>query len=265
MLVGAVIGGAGGGFGVYVGGAVNSALAGVVQSSVISGAISGAAGGAAAGALVGGLSAAYYGGDIGESMLFGAGFGTLGGAAFGAVGFPNNPWKVGAYAAIGGGLSELSGDGFGQGALMAGGIALMAYGYYKFTDIGSGHGGRLPKGDVSDGTAIRKTGDPVKDMAIMDANRNKSYFTTAGKTLGELNSPYHEGAPGPRWLSSHSPFLNDISYAHDFVWTRIFGNAGWNMITNYGSMLPAAALTLGGAAAYYAPVTSAAAFGMQHE
>ncbi len=123
----------------------------------------------------------------------------------------------------------------------------------------------MPKGDLSDGTAIRKTGDPVKDMAIMDSNRNKNYFSTAGKTPGELIQPFHEGAPGPCWLTSHVPFANDIAYVHDFGWGRIFGNAGWNVITNYGSMLPAAATTFGGAAVNYSPITSGVISGMDHE
>ncbi len=225
------------------------------------------AGGAAGGTVAGGMGAGFNGGDIGQGMLTGMGLGAVGGAAFGGIGghFGKtwNLYRVGAYTLAGGGVSELAGGDFGTGAMFAGGMTLCAYGYYKLTDIANG--GRVPKGELSDGTAIQKTGDPETDMRLMDANRNKSWFGSAGETLKELNSRGHEGWSKFRWLTSHVPFANDIAYVHDFGWGRIFGNAGWNVITNYGSMLPAAVLTLSGAAAYYSPLTSGLMFGIREE
>ncbi|MDY7038527.1 MAG: RHS repeat-associated core domain-containing protein, partial [Thermodesulfobacteriota bacterium] len=77
MAKGAVIGAAAGGVGGYAGGwAYNAAWSGTGGSALLAG---GVVGGAAAGATGGGLSAAVYGGNIGEGILKGAGYGALAG------------------------------------------------------------------------------------------------------------------------------------------------------------------------------------------
>jgi hypothetical protein len=189
MLAGGVIGGVAGGVGGYMGGLYN-----------------GAVGGAAAGATAGGLSSAYYGGNVMDGILKGAVIGGIGGAAFEGIGYPNSLGRVAAYTAVSGGLAELAGGDFGQGVMIGGSLAFMGYGYYKLTDIGNG--GRLPKGDLSDGTAMVKDNDPKIDLPKMDANRNKSYLGEAAIKLEALNNGVHEGSPMFRWLTSHTFLLH---------------------------------------------------------
>jgi hypothetical protein len=94
----------------------------------------------------------------------------------------------------------------------------------------------------------------------MDANPNTSWFGTASSDPRILNNAGYEGWAPFRWLTSHVPFANDIAYAHDFGADRIF-HSFWNPVTNYGSMLPAATLTLGAATTSYSPLTFGLIFG----
>ncbi len=57
---------------------------------------------------------------------------------------------------------------------------------------------------------------------------------------------------------------NDIAYGHDFIIDRLFNGTN-NFFTNYGTMLPATVLTVGGAAAYYSPMMSGILLGMTNE
>ncbi len=136
MLAGAVIGGAAGYMG-FVGNTwgVDAALAAGwgKTSTIMVGAMTG---GIAAGGTAGGLGAAYYGGDVGQGMLQGAGYGAISGAAFGGIGghFGDtwDLWRVGAHTIAGGGMAELTGNNFGDGAIFAGGAAFARYAYNKF-------------------------------------------------------------------------------------------------------------------------------------
>jgi len=244
MLMGGVIGAVSAGVYSLAEGTAAVALTGAVQA----GAISGAAGGAAAGATAGYLGAAMTGGDVGQGILKGAWLGALGGAAFGAIGAPTSPVKVGAYALTGGGLSALGGGSFGEGALMAGGLALMTYGYYSFTN------GRLPKGELSDGTAMVKDEKSEAAMKEISDNPNVSHMGKTAHKLDDLYKGKYEGNPYFRWITSHVPMSNDGSVLHDFGGYRIFDKF-WNPVTNYGSMIPSAALTVGAVAGYYMPFT----------
>ncbi len=188
-------------------------------------------------------------------MLQGAGYGALSGAAFGAIGFPDNPWKVAAYGGIGGGLSELTGGDFAEGAIVAGGLALMGCGYSKFVD------GRDPTGRTSSGNAIDKPiGNRNAAMAKMNQNPNSPAFGLTSPTVSRAH-PLSEQSL--RWIPNNIPIANDIAFLHDFFAYKIFTNQNTWRFANYPTMVPAAVWTLGGVATYYAPTTSIMALGVK--
>ncbi len=247
MAIGALIGGVSGGVGMGVSGLVGDGLAG------------GFLGGMAGGATAGGLSTAFYGGDAIENITRVAVFGAAAGFAFGAIGFPNTPWKVAAYGGIGGGLSALSGGDFAEGAIIASGIAIVGYGYYKFTN------GRLPTGRLSSGEAIEKPNDPQQAMTVMKKNPDSPFMGLAAKSrdLPAWDNTLSEQSL--RWIPNNIPIFNDISFMHDFFGYKIFTNPlSWKTAC-WPSMIPAAAWTMAGVATYYAPYTTVIVMGSHSE
>jgi len=187
-----------------------------------------------------------------QGIVVGGLYGALGGAAFGAMGTPDSLWKVGGYAAVGGGLSAASGGNFWDGVIFAGGLALAGYTYDWQTN------GRVPKGALSDGDFIMKTDNPIDDMASMSANPNKNYMGEAVTVeKGNINGFGTESWGPFRWATSHIPILNDFPYFHDFGWAQYLSNY-WNPVTNVGSMPPALALTVGAVGAHYMSTTYSA-------
>ncbi|MEM5789372.1 MAG: RHS repeat-associated core domain-containing protein, partial [Syntrophobacteraceae bacterium] len=140
MAIGGLIGGVSAGVFSAVSGPAGSflshvTLAGQMGPPMAGMMLAGQIGGGMIGGAAGGLSAGFYGGNIGESMLKGAGYGAVSGAAFGGIrGYYGNAWtpaRVGIQALASGGLAELSGGDFKNAALFAFGTAAAAYGYQQ--------------------------------------------------------------------------------------------------------------------------------------
>jgi hypothetical protein len=197
------------------------------------------------------LGAAYYGGDIGESMLQGAGIGAVGGAAFGGIdayfGKTWNLYRVGAYTGVGSGLSTLGGGKFEDGAMMAGGAAFLAYGYNKLFAM------------PPDGRVATKDANLEREQApghYYDTNNTEhALFGKAGCT-GFLC----EGNPGMQSVAKNAPWVQQGSVLHDWM-VDVFPKAlQWVVLP---PTIPVAiAATLGGALAVHAPVAAPVALGL---
>ncbi|MBU0994093.1 MAG: RHS repeat-associated core domain-containing protein [Proteobacteria bacterium] len=242
MLTGALIGGIAGGVGAGVSGLVGGGLNGAVF------------GGLSAGATSGGLNAAQYGGDIGGGMFMGAVLGGISGATFGGIadayGSAWTPGRVMLSSAAGGWMSTVTGGNFSDGAMMAGGLAMMAYGYNKFVD------GRVPAGQTSSGDAIEKPEDRQRMMAEMNQNPNRPCVGLGrpDATLDSWNDWLSEHTL--RWIPNNIPMFNDIGFVHDFLGGKIFTNSSvWNVDSPW-TMAPAAVWTLGATTMHYAPTSS---------
>jgi len=144
-LIGGISAGVGFGSGSWAYGAVGGGDFGLVAGGVV--------GGAAGGATGGGLSAAFYGGNIGEGILKGTGYGSIAGGVTGgliALGVPN------AIAAAGGGYSsgyaQCGGNCGAEGALysFAGAIA-----HNALTIAGVGADGKVPAQGTPEWEAMR--------------------------------------------------------------------------------------------------------------
>ncbi len=238
MAVGAVIGGVSGG--------VYSGVSGVVSGSIASSTIAGAAGGAAAGATAGGMSAAYYGGNIGMEMLRGAGLGALGGAAFGAIGgYYGETWdlgRVGAYTLAGGGISQLSGQGFEKGALFAG---LTSFARYTYNEI-VGY------------DATWEGGEGYQEKGRYTLPR-EGFCHIGGQGIDPNGSLWHDLPLEGSALSRGANYIlsvNATAGLHDVMQIKLdqfFGGIGGESfgasmrgVLNYPGMIPAAALTTTG-------------------
>jgi hypothetical protein len=225
--------------GVYSGvsGVVSGAL--VTTNSTVSGAISGAAGGAAAGATAGGMSAAIYDGDIGQGMLRGAGLGAVGGAAFGGIGgyFGKawNMYRVGAYGLAGGGVSELAGQGFEKGAIIAGAAAFARFAYNEMVHYDA---------DCKPGGAAVAKGR--FDMPVEGANN-------IGIQTKPVNHEglFYEGGPVSR-AANCMPGINATGGMHDVFQVKLDEFFGGQALGNFmrstlnvPAMLPAAVFSYG--------------------
>ena len=239
MLTGAVIGGVSGGVFSGVEGAAAGAIKGTITNSTIAGAISRAAGGAAAGATAGGMGAAIYGGDIGQGILRGAGLGAVGGAAFGGIGgyFGKtwNMYRVGAYGLAGGGVSELAGNSFSEGAIFAGAAAFARFAYNEFVGFDAEW--------ESGGEAQEK-----KRLTIPYEHINNC--GTQGKSV-DINSLVGEGGITSRGINT-LPGGNSICGMHDALVVKIdnfFSGQGLGSFMrntlNIPLMPPAAAFSYG--------------------
>jgi hypothetical protein len=92
-------------------------------------------------------------------------------------------------------------------------------------------------------------------------NPNVSHMGKTAQDQIRLYQGLHEGNKFLRWITSHVPISNDTSVLHDFGSYKIFNNF-WNPATNCGSMLPAAALTVGAVAGYNMPLTWSVGVGL---
>ena len=177
MLTGAAIGFVSGG----LGGGVGSLVSGLTDSPIVGG----LAGGAVAGATARGMSASIYGGDIGEGILKGALYGGIGGSAFGAIGghFGDtwDLWRVGAYTLSGGGVAEISGGSFEEGAMFSLAIALSSYSFNRIVE-------EMPTGEPG-GEAVLKPG-PHELQRASQKNNNFGFANKHTISEGRL----HEGS-----------------------------------------------------------------------
>jgi RHS repeat-associated protein len=250
MLVGAVIGGVSGGVYSGVSGAVGGSLAAAVESGAISsttaGIISGGIGGMAAGAAAGGLSSAYYGGNIAQGISMGAILGGLSGGAFGGIGgYYGDSWslgRVGASTVAGGGISQLSGQGFEKGAMFAGATAFARFGYNEIV-------GYDAKWEGGEGYQEKGRYTLPREGFIHIGEQGKDPIGNFWHDLPLEGSPLSRGA-------NYIPAVNATAGLHDVMQIKLdqfFGNmvsesfgAFTRSVLNYPGMIPAAALTTTG-------------------
>ncbi|MBI4706342.1 MAG: hypothetical protein HY761_00225 [Candidatus Omnitrophica bacterium] len=206
------------------------------------GVLSAATTGALAGAAAGGVGGAFYGQNIGQSMLMGAAFGALSGAVFGGmiskVGGPDWNWKVGLErvglsAIAGGGISELAGGSFENGAMFAGAIAgadFLYRGIVSTKPAGKNVGASmktaqdngLPKLDAN-GKALMVDNKPVV------INTPKYSNVGFGSRVGDIslgNGLTGETGPVMSGLGRFVPGFQRFSLAHDITGdflSRTFG------------------------------------------
>ena len=209
MLVGVLIG--------AVSGFVGGGLAGLTANAL--GPIASAVLGGAAGGLVGGvMNAAYFGGDIGQAALLGAGYGALGGLVFGSISqlganakafnWKLGLAKIGLSAAAGGGMSELAGGEFWQGAAFAGAVASADFLYKVVT-------GEAPSINKATGEGeYRKEGVPAKNEG---ANRVGATMEMEPQGILGKSLEFVAGETGPimEQIGKYVPLAQTTAFFHD--------------------------------------------------
>ncbi len=194
---------------------------GGVASAAVSGAI---AGGAA-----GGTGAALYGGNISQGITRGAAFGALSGAVYGGMigKFGGTDWnwkvglgRVGLSAAAGGGISELAGGSFKEGAMFAGAIAGADFAYRSIVstqtagkNIGASmrtaENGALPKLD-SDGNPLMVDKKPT--VIHIRKQSNVGFGSKAGeRSIGSETGFFMDK------LGRFVPGMQGMSLPHDIT------------------------------------------------
>ncbi len=237
-------------------GAIGGGVAGGVGSQFSNAFIGSIVGGAAGGATVGGLSAAYYGGDIGQGILSGGGVGLAGGALFGGInaGFdkfvtqPNFRWelvRVSLEGAAGGGLSKLSGGEFWEGVAFSSAIAGSKFAY-KITTVLRDGKGQNAFWDSSNGQSAPK-GSNQDVWGPETGTSNVGIKYGQGENMGFLKSNV-TGESSPLMLAvSRVPGMNSMAYAHDiFMGSLTRGSMAGRLvapIVNMPTIAPAVGIT----------------------
>ena len=182
------------------------------------GVASGALSGAMAGAAAGGVGGALYGQNIGQSMLRGAAFGALSGAVFGGinqVGGKSWNWKSGLErvtlsAAAGGGINELAGGSFIDGAAFAGFIAGADFTYRAM----------LSTKNINQGASMKtaeKGGQPKDALTVVHSDRRISDvgYSEGPRASGLGHTFAGETGPVMSSLGRYVPGFQGMSLAHD--------------------------------------------------
>lgn len=167
--------------------------------------------------------------------------GTVSGAAtgmlFGAVGASGISGfsKVLASGTVGGITTEAQGGSFEDGFKMSGMTSLASYGYKAVV-------GRDPNPSVSNGESAPKDNGinihPSGNYSEMGLK-----YTTDQMISGTIPSA-SENSVFLRGITAVVPFMNALSVFHDKLGGMIESAGYWNDVTNYGTMLPAAAITV---------------------
>ncbi|MFC1755125.1 RHS repeat domain-containing protein, partial [Thermoproteota archaeon] len=205
MLIGAGIGAVSGAAGFGMSSFASNAL-GAIGSSV--------AGGAAGGMVGGVLNSAYYGDDLIRGALLGAGYGAVGGLAFGSIaqlGGKGWGWdlaRVGLSGVAGGGVAEMSGGEFWQGAAFAGAIAGADFLYRTVS-------GKAPSvNKATDEGEYRKKGVSAQNEganrvgATMEPGKRGSRGNISEFLFGETGSI-------PEGVGRHLDFAQSTALFHD--------------------------------------------------
>lgn len=221
---------------------------GGVASAALSGAI--------AGGVAGGTGAALYGGNISQGMMRGAAFGALSGAVYGGMigKFGGSDWnwkigleRVGLSAVAGGGISEIAGGSFKDGAMFAGAIAGADFAYRAILstrpesrNIGASmktaRGNGMPKMDA-DGNPLMVDNKPVV-LNNPRGTSNVGLFSKAGDN-SLLNTVAGETGPVMSTLGRFVPGFQGLSLAHDITGdflSSTFGGTANSVAFNFQTM-----------------------------
>jgi len=233
-------------------GAVGAAVGGFV-GSVAGGALAGAATGAVAGGLYGGWNGAVQG----------AKYGAIGGAIAGPVGelYGNKPWGVERLAAnslAGGATSAAQGGSFADGVRnsFATGSAAWLYTNTVYADTAGRAANPMPGRVNPDGTIYEPNFSDGRIPENILANnfdivgQNKALSITGNGWTDFWTNLDKQGGFIGRTLN-YIPGINATGVLHDTWWNSVSGQPGsmfgfgFNAGTNWGTMLPAAAVTYG--------------------
>ena len=156
--------------------------------------------------------------------------------------------KIVANGLVGGVSSKLQGGSFEKGFLMSAASASMQVLYKEVV-------GKLPSLERSDGTWMPKDGVDIHPLGMKASQMGKQVTTQmyldailkGGENFLEFLPSGSEASPLLRWISSHIGGMQDISRFHD-VWVGSLERSGYGgALSLYGTMLPAAVVTYGGA------------------
>jgi RHS repeat-associated protein len=221
-------------------------------------------GGMVGGATAGLLNSAYYGGDILRGTLMGAGLGALGGLAFGTLSqidvtdLASAFTKVSLYAAAGGGLSELGGGEFWQGAVLAGTVTMSEVVYKSVLSTNeNGRKNSNPSMETAKGNAKPKLNADGTFKTVL--HNDGSPEVGIGYGPNTKTGLFHENSPLMQWIAKYVPGAQGAARLHDPV-TYFYGRTpiGFTngLIFNIPAMPVAYAINaLGSAAAtVYSPI-----------
>ncbi len=145
-----------------------------------------------------------YGGNIGQGILTGAEYGALSGAVFGAIGaYYGDSWSLGrvaTYGLAGGGVAELGGGDFRDGAIYA--LTIIALAAYEFV----GGVGEEPKATPGEKLVTKEAGE-----RSYQGNQNTGKAVRPGETDIKW---YHEHHPFMGALN-RGPLMSAFSTYHD--------------------------------------------------
>ena len=224
--------------------------------------IGGVAGGALAGAAIGGITGGIFNGP--ESILQGMKYGAIGGAITGpaAAFYGSSSWgmeRLAAQSVSGGLASAAQGGSFADGFRnsFATGSAAWLYTSTVYADTTGRAANPMPGQRLAspDGTysALRDGRVPenliTTNLIGLNDPNNPAVFT--GNAWSDLWANLGKQGGFPGTIVNYIPGINATGVLHDTWWNPVNGRPGtmfgfgFNAFTNWGTMLPAAAVTYG--------------------
>jgi RHS repeat-associated protein len=208
--------------------------------------------GVLAGAAAGGVGGAFYGQNIGQSMLMGAAFGALSGAVFGGmiskVGGLDWNWKVGfervgLSAVVGGGISEMAGGSFKDGAIFAGAIAGADFVYRVMVSTalkGRNVGASMRTAEQNGQPKVFRNEDgSVREVTLNERRLNNVGFASEEIASGLKHFVGDETGPVMSAIGRFIPGMQGMSLSHDVAVRALcstFGSTTNFVVFNFQTM-----------------------------
>lgn len=266
------------------GGAIASVVAGIVvgiatagigtafYTSMMSGStfwggvLSATTSGAIAGTAAGSIGGTFYGQNIGQSMLMGAAFGALSGAVFGGmiskVGGSDWNWKIGLErfglsSVAGGGIAELAGGSFENGAMFAGAFAGADFLYNGVMNTNPQTKGQKATMATADESGQPRLDEPKEALMVNGHSKNSNTVGLAEKSgaKGFVHTVAGETGPVMNFLGKNVFGFQGMSRFHDNITTGFrqllgggdVGKTANGLLFNFQSMAPSYAINAMGA------------------
>ena len=207
------------------------------------------------GAASGGINAAIIGGDIGKWAMIGG----IGGLAFSSIsqlgvsadGSSTWQWglaRIGLSAVAGGGISELAGGSFGEGAAFAGAFAGADFLYRSVMNADPNTKGQRGTGRTAD-TSGQPRLDDQKALKVTGSSENPNTVGLAEQSGAKGLVHFFAGETGPvmNALGKYVPTFQGMSRLHDPVTTgfgNTFGKTANSLFFNFPSMAPCYAINV---------------------
>jgi hypothetical protein len=206
--------------------------------------------GAIAGAFSGAVGGALNGQNVFQSALIGAGYGALSGAVLGGISkFGGKDWnwkvglgRVGLSVVAGGGISELAGGSFADGAMFAGIVAGSDFVYRSIVSTrpqGKNVGASMKTASESGQPKLGADGKPLtvdnKPVVLNKPQQSNVGNPESAGAHGLGHFVAGETGPVMNSLGKNVPGFQGLSLAHDITGYNLTGTGLWGLM-NFPTM-----------------------------